>query len=349
MSGARRHERGHGGAGERRRRTTPALAMLVALAFALVAPSVPAQVLLVLSDESTGYQGVADEMRTTLKGVRDGRLRIDTVVAARLGGADAPKLDAYELAVTVGLAAAQTTLAREEGLAAPPRTLCLLIPRQSFEHLPKQANANGRVSAVYIDQPLARQLDLLRLALPDRQRVGVILGPSSQELAGALQDASRAHALELTTARIDDAAKLYGALQAILPASDLLLMLPDPIATNADSVYGLLLTAYRAAVPVVGFSEGLLNAGALMSLYSTARQQGRQGAELAAAALARGGALPAPEYPRYFTVRTNASVARSLGVRLPSAEELTQQLSSRNANDAKPGPTDGAAKPGGNP
>src|SRR5262249_44877314 len=122
---------------------------------------------------------------------------------------------------------------------------------------------------------------------------------------------AREHALTLSTARINDRADLYGALRSVLPASDLLLMVPDPVVANADTVYGLLLTTYREQLPVVGFSEGLLNAGALISLFSTARQQGRQGGEIAHQLLIHGGALPAPQYPKYFSVRVNASVARS--------------------------------------
>jgi ABC-type uncharacterized transport system substrate-binding protein len=302
-----------------------------------------AQVLLVLSDDSSGYQSVATELRSGLKTVRDGKLRIDTAVAARLAS-DAPKLDAYELVVPVGLAAAQAVVSREEGLPTPPRTLCLLIPRQSFAQLAARRR-DERLSALYIDQPLARQLDLLHLALPQKKRIGVIFGPSSQELDDELRSEARTHELELSSVRIDQPSGLYGALQTVIPASDLLLMLPDPVAANADSVYGLMLTAYRAELPVMGFSEGLFNAGALVSLFSTARQQGREGAEIAARTLAAGGALPAPQYPRYFTVRVNANVARSLGLHPPAAESLSAALEAQRDNVRAP---DGAnTKPGG--
>jgi hypothetical protein len=317
-----------------------ALCVLLLIAFACTAPlRASAQVLLVLSDESSGYQSVADELRGGLKNLRDGRLRVDATVAGRVAAIDAPTFAAYELVVTVGLSAAHATVSREEGLAAPPRTLCLLIPRQSFEHLaaPKGRAAAGNFSAVFIDQPLGRQLDLLLLALPDKKRVGVILGPSSQELAADLRDEARKRALEITPARIEEASGLYGALQTLLPASDLLLMLPDPVAANADSVYGLLLTAYRAELPVIGFSEGLLNAGALLSLFSTARQQGRQGAEIAAHALMQNGALPPAQYPKYFTVRVNASVARSLGLHLPAQDALGKALEDRGDGEPAPG------------
>jgi len=302
----------------------------LALAASLCAQQAGAQVLLVLSDESTGYQAVADEVRSGLKQSRDGKLRIDAAVASRIAGSDTASLDSYELVVTIGLAAAQQTLSREKDLPTPPRTLCLLIPRQSFERLlPAAGRARDpRLSAVFIDQPLSRQMDLIRLALPEKKRVGVILGPASLDLEGELGNQARQHTLDLTVARITERSGLYGALQNVLPASDLLLMLPDPLVANADTVYGLLLTTYRAQLPVVGFSEGLLNAGALLSLYSTAHQQGRQGAEIAREVLAHPGALPEPQYPKYFTVRVNGSVARSLGLHLPPEEALGSALSS---------------------
>jgi len=300
--------------------------------------STSAQVLVVLSDESAGYQEVAEELRAGLTSVREGRTRMDVLTAQRLAGVDDAALNAYELVVTIGLSAAQATMARESALATPPLTLCLLIPRQSFARL-SPARTGGRerrVTAVFIDQPLSRQLDLIRLALPDKHRVGVVLGPTSQALKDDLRDRARERALQLKIAEVAEPSGVYGALQKVLPESDLLLALPDPVAISSSTVYGLLLTSYRAQVPVVGFSEGLVKAGALISLFSTARQQGKQGAEIASRVLAGDAGLPAPQYPRYFTVRVNASVARSLGLRMTDEEALASTLASRGepAGDA---------------
>jgi len=301
-----------------------------------------AQVLVVLSDGSSGYQTVSEQLRAGLAPLRGGHVRIDAVTVPRLNGIDEPTFNAYEVVVTVGLAAAQATTARESG-STPPLTLCLLIPRQSFERLAatRAPASERRLSALFIDQPLSRQFDLLRLALPDKHRVGVILGPSSQELTNELRSQARERALSLSLAKVSEAAGVYSALQTVLPESDLLLLLPDPVATNADTVYGLLLTSYRAQIPVLGFSEGLLNAGSLVSLYSTAQQQGKQGAEIASHILDRAGELPAPQYPKYFTVRVNASVARSLGLHMPVDTALNAALNGEGAdalapNDATP-------------
>ena len=167
----------------------------------------------------------------------------------------------------MGLSAAQATIARENVLARPPPTLCLLIPRQSFQMLPPSLGSgrDRRLSAVFIDQPLARQLDLIRIALPEKTRVGVILGPSSELLRDELRENVRERGLIAKLAEVSESASVYGALQKVLPDSDLLLALPDPVAVNASTAYGLLLTSYRAQIPVVGFSEGMVKAGALLA------------------------------------------------------------------------------------
>ncbi len=290
-----------------------------------------ADTLVVLSDQAATYQQVADELRAGLKSQRDGGAKVDMVSSERVAAADDQFLKHYELVVTIGLAAARSVIAREGTLPAPP-TLCLLIPRQAFERLapPRGEGRSRRLSAVYIDQPLSRQLELLRIALPGRNRIGVVLGPSSAGLANELREGARERELAIITAEIAESSEVYSALQRVLPTSDALLALPDPVAFNASTVYGMMLTTYRAQVPVIGFSEGLVKAGALLGLYSTASQVGRQGAEIAGRILAGDVGLPAPQYPRYYTVSANHTVARSLGISLDDEATLAARLAARS-------------------
>ena len=309
-----------------------------------LAPCTRADVLVVLSDETASYQQVADELRVGLNAVRDGRVRIDVVTAQRVASGDERGVKGYELVITVGLAASRTVVTRDDALSAPPPTLCLLIPRQAFDALsaPRSDGRDRRISAVFLDQPLSRQLDLVRFGLPGRNRVGVVLGPSSAASRNDLRNAARERGLTLNANEIAESSGVYGALQQVLPQSDVFLALPDPVVFNSSTVYGLLLTTYRTQVPVVGFSEGLVKAGALLGLFSTARQVGKQGAEIAGRFLSGETTLPAPQYPRYFTVRVNETVARSLGIPIEDSARLTERLVSgadgrRDAGRAGPG------------
>ena len=314
-----------------RRFLLAALLLVTATGVGAQAPQVP-QLLIVLSDNSASYQAVAEELRSRVPLVREGRVRLDVLTAEALTSADASALSGAELVVTVGLAAAQAVFAQETALNISPPTLCLLIPRQSYERLVSAAGTGRgrRASAVFIDQPLSRQLDLIRLALPNRVRVGVIFGPNSEALKDELREKARERNLILHTAAVTEASGVYGALQKVLPDSNLLLALPDPVAVNASTAYGLLLASYRAQVPVVGFSEGMVRAGALLGLFSTASEQGKQGAEIVTRFLAGASDLPAPQYPNYFTVRANYSVARSLGLQMEDEAALAAGLVARS-------------------
>ena len=306
--------------------------------FAIASPVAAAQVLVVVSDEADVYREVADELKGRLAPLREGRLAVDVVNAVH--AVDARAARRYELVMTVGAPAAQTVVGKKSSDDAP--VLCLLLSRQTFEALASGGGTSDmrRVSAVYVEQPIARQLDLIQLALPSKTRVGTLLGPASATLANELQDRARERGFIVNRIDVADTSNVYNALQKVLPGSDVLLALPDPVAVNASTAYGVLVTSYRSQVPVVGFSRALSDAGALLAVYSTPQQQARQGAEIASRVLTGDAVLPAPQYPRYFTVAVNFFAARALGLAMENESTLAEQLAARgrgrsDAGDAR--------------
>lgn len=303
----------------------------LAIALAVAGSVASAQVLVVLTRDADVYRQVAEELKARLAPLRDGHLKIDVASPADLAAFDDRRYASYELVVTIGLAAAQGLVPRAAGHATLPPTLCVLVPHQGFDAMTKVAVAERerRVSAVFIEQPLERQLDLISLAFPKKTRIGVIFGPESVALAPDVEARARERGLALNRADISDSRGIYGALQKALRDSDLLLALPDPVAINASTMRGVLLTSYQAQVPVFGFSQALVDAGALLAVYSTARQHGRQAAEIVTHVL-EGGGLPLPQYPRYFTVGVNFIAARSLGLMMDDEATLAAELAQRS-------------------
>jgi len=333
-----------------RRGTLAAWIPLLVMLLLLIGADARSEVLIVLSQDAPAYREMADLFQGGLSAASGPGARAKVVTERNLRAIDSDVLGRYELVVTIGLAAADAVLGRDE--SAVPRTLCLLIPRTSFESLNVNRSLvqQRRVSAVYIDQPIARQLDLIHAALPGRTRLGIIFGPSSVAQREELRLGARERDLSLRTAEVSQADGMYAAFQGILPEVDVLLALPDSIAFNSSTAYLLMLASYRAAVPVVGFSESLANAGALLAVFSTLQQQARHGAEVANRALAADARLEPPQYPRYFTVRTNDSVARSLGIHLADPRALEAAVAQRAA--ATRGPAlqrDAAPTPGRTP
>jgi len=299
------------------------LGLVLALAGSLPLHAQAAAVALVLSEESPAFNQAAEATSTEL---RSAGHRVQTFVAP-LRPEDSGALAANALIVTLGTRAAQAVA------ALSPRTLVLhtLLPRSAFERLPTRGDDSRRVSAVFIDQPASRQIELLRIALPDWPRVALVVGRDSTELGARLQASARDRRLRPALEHAAEESELYPALQRMLGEPAVLLAVPDTTLFNNRTISNILLTAYHHRSPVVGFSPAYVKAGALLALYSTPAQIGQQAGEAARQGLTSG-ALPSPSAPRQFRVATNPYVARSLGIALEDASVLQDRLERAEGN-----------------
>lgn len=204
---------------------------------------------------------------------------------------------------------AMKRLAESGRVGARTCLLPALVPRSSLDRAAEAAS--GRVGGVYFDQPLARLVQFLRQAMPERRRVGVLLGPGSRDLQPELGHSLRKAGFEAVIGWVDDREALPGVLRDVLARSDVLLALPDPMVHNSQTAHHTLLAAYRKGVPVVGYSASFVKAGAAVAVFSTPEQIGRQVGDQVRTAM-NSGACPAPEGPAAFEIQVNANVARSL-------------------------------------
>lgn len=291
--------------------------LLLALAGGLPVDALAAQVLLLLSEESSAFSEAAEaigaELRSAGHRTQSLSLPLRTDESAALTG--------NALIITLGTRAAQTV----SSLA--PRSLVLhtLLPRSAFEKLTARGDDLRRVSAVFIDQPASRQIELLRIALPDWTRAAFVTSRESSELGQRLVASARDKRLRPVLEQLNDESELYPTLQRVLADPAVLVAVPDATLFNNRTISNILLTAYHQRSPVVGFSPAYVKAGALIALYSTPAQIGQQAGEAARAGLASG-SLPPPAAPRHFRVGTNRYVARSLGINLDDAAVLQERL-----------------------
>lgn len=291
---------------------------------AVSAQAVAARVAVVLSDDAIPYQEVYQAIRTSLDNTPHEAIR---VYAERLTPA---ALTDARLAVAVGVGAAEALAVLPEG----PPVLAVLVPRAWYLRTGRmRPGADGRrgVSAIYLDQPFDRLALLIRLALPDVRKVGVLVSTGQSGVISELDSALRAQGLGLVYATLTPGERPIPPLETVLMDADMLLALPDPQVFNRNTAQSLLLTSYRYHDPVLGYSHSLTRAGALLSLHSSPVQIGRQTAESIKNILRSGKArLPPPAYPRYFSVSINDQVARSLGFTLPSEADLEKSLKGEN-------------------
>ncbi|GAB4300121.1 MAG: hypothetical protein Kow0096_19950 [Thiohalomonadaceae bacterium] len=300
----------------------PALALLFGLLVVPLLVVAESPRVLVVGGENAHHRAVFAAMRQVLE--RDGagyEIVYRTIEQYRAGRHDRPTLR-----VAVGTAAARALSAVPGG--AP--LLCVLLPRDDYLALPRPAGVE--LSGLFLEQPLPRYLTLLQLALPQRKQVGAVLGPVSSVLAGDLRQAGERRQLQITTASITAERELTAAMAQVIRPSGVLLALPDPVVVNADTARTLIMTAYHQGVALVGYSQALAKAGALMAVHSTPEQFGQDAGEMIWGALAsRPVRLPPARHPSHFTVSVNYQVARALELDLPPEERLAALLRQQEA------------------
>ncbi len=267
----------------------------------------PHQVLLLLSADSPPYRELAMGLSASLGPVEQARLdlRIRTV-----GGRPLPT--GNDLVVTAGVRALRQALEHPDDTPL----LATFLPEASYRRL--QPAASRPSSALFIDQPPGRYLDLVRAVLPRARHIGLIASPYSQPLLPRLRRAAIHRDLVLRIEPLENERELARLIRRLFPRSDALLALADPGVYNRRTLKNLLLASYRQDLPVIGYSRSLVRAGALAAVYTTPSQLGLQLAETLVTWLQDPDhALPPPRHPDYFVVDVNRPLARALGLTIP--------------------------------
>lgn len=305
--------------------------VLFALTFSLLGagagaqvPDVAARVVIVSSDTAPAYTQTAEALTDSL--VHQGIPRADISqsfaadLTARLTSGQPPRPVIF---VALGSEATQLLVAA----GSPTPVLSALIPRRSFERILRSHGkvTSARLSAIYLDQPLARQLALIRQAFPQAKRLGVLWGAESSDRATGLRSLAAASGLELQETTVTQADDLPLALAQVLSSSDVLLALADPTIYNNATIQNILMSSFRARIPLVAFSPAYVRAGAVLAVYTTPVQAAAQAAELVLGVI-RGKSLPdRAQEPNDFEVGVNARVAHALDLS-PDASALRLTL-----------------------
>lgn len=282
-----------------------------------------ASVYIVMSERSAGHLSVAKVIANEAlhSGVAPGDV---TQITPEEWGRSAPGGSPVKVIVTLGNEAFRQMLQKEP--QAP--IVAALVPRAGYERMLRDMGRKQQagVSAVFLDQPIGRRVDLLKLVMPNAKRIGVLWGSESIGSEFALEQAAQIRGLTVSSSMVESPAALFGSLRTVLDDADVLLAMADPQVYSSSTIASILLATYRARVPVMAFSPAYVKAGALVAIYSTSDQIGLQTAALVRQMLHGSVAVP-PQYPVEFEISVNEHVAKSLGLAL-DAKQLTERLQS---------------------
>lgn len=271
----------------------------------------PLNVSVVLSEEGGVYQEFAEALENNL---------MKQNVAISIINAGQPLFPEPDLIVAVGAKAATAVVT-----TSTQPVLTVLLSKETFEKLQREPlKRTAPISAIFLDQPIERQMSLINAALPNAHHVGLLYSHASPDLR-SLRAKATERGLVVHEQEVSSNNTLPAALQEVLKTSEVILALPDLEVYNASTIRNILLAAYRSRVPIVGFSASFVRAGAVCAVYTAPTQLATQAAS-AVKQFAENRSLPAAQFAREFEIQVNVQVAQSLGLNIPSAAEMKSQI-----------------------
>lgn len=188
-----------------------------------------------------------------------------------------------------------------------------------------QKSTVSQTAALFSDQPLQRQLSLVNSLFGNRS-INVGVAYKNENYGDDLQTISKNFpSLIINTTRISDQ-NIIRSINKIIQKNDVLLSTPEHDIYNSETIRSILLSSYRHQTLVIGPTEGFVTAGALATTFSTSDQYAYDIVSMVKQYIETN-EMPSSQYPSNFSVKINYSVAESLGLSLPSEEELAARIS----------------------
>ncbi|WP_419813333.1 hypothetical protein [Bacterioplanoides sp.] len=205
-------------------------------------------------------------------------------------------------------------------------------------------------SAIYLEPPLKRQIELARQVLGPDKSLGILASRNAGNIAGKTASGdseAKAESDALTqTYFIEDYPDLNRALADLLTSNVALVGAYDPALFSSANIKNILITAYRRNKPLIGPSGSYIKAGALASTYSDLGDVAQRLSEILLQGLGKNDenkadeakadagkpdetsakSWPVADYNPYFNVRYNKQVGRSLNLVLPDIDTVTNHL-----------------------
>lgn len=271
-----------------------------------------AGIALILSESGGPYETFATTLDEALNGS-------NWHVVGTAQAASIPATLPADLIVTAGSEALQKALSRPDSTPI----VATLLSRQNYERILAEQRRSSRITAIFLDQPPARQAAFFRQLFPEQKRFGLLSSPETRTQATQHRQAFSNAGLVLDIEDADTEKALLPALNALLERSTALLALPDSTIYRRNNIKAILITAFRNQRPIIGYSPAFVTAGALAALHTTPVQAARQTAEQI---ISHGTNLPPPTGPAQFAITLNPNVAQALGLKLPDEAAIRRAM-----------------------
>ncbi|MCO7223893.1 ABC transporter substrate-binding protein [Pleionea sp. CnH1-48] len=218
----------------------------------------------------------------------------------------------YQLVITLGAKTTRLMASYDN----PPPIFAIQVAQSELRALHKQANKEGHyLTGIFRDQPFHRQAALIKAALPEHRKVGLLLSQKTKTLKPLFDASFRRVGLKpiVTIVRNNDIPQRV--MEKLAIKSDVIIAIFDDKLYAPENVKSHLLAAFRHQRPFVGVTRGYTEIGAIAAIYTDNYELGKQTGSEVLRIIDDKGSAKTPSYPNKFLIKMNSSVARSLGIK----------------------------------
>ncbi|WP_169335538.1 hypothetical protein [Dasania marina] len=297
-----------------------------------------AQIIVINSSDAPPYQRTAAALAKHL--AASGVLAKHELQILSLAQADTlAALEPGTVIVTLGSAAADYAIQQLPGVPV----INSFITHSAYQALHAPALPDQAITAVFMDQPLARLIQLASLLKQDQQPYKIGLLSQADVVDQQLVTAASVSDIEIHSATLLLKQNPIKQIEPLMKHSDVVIVRPSTSLFNRLVAKLVLQLSMRYQTPVIGFSEKYTRAGALLSLYASPDNIGQDTAQLISEWLEASPLdapplnrppkrLPPARYGGHFSLAINARIAKKMSMAV-DAQQLSTALQRQEAKN----------------
>jgi putative ABC transport system substrate-binding protein len=232
------------------------------------------EVAILKSAEIGAYSEAIDAFKSALPSSFQVRLEYDLQGDMAKGRNLARRIRASDASVVlaVGLKAA---LAAKLEILDIPVIMCLVLDPEKYG-LP-----TSNMVGLSLNIPFEKHLKPLQTLAPLTSRIGVLFDPQKTKgLHDQLQQDAKAQGITIVSKEVHGEQEVSKAFKELKSTIDALWLLPDSTVLTENTLDFLISATLEANIPLVAFSAGLVQSGAVVGVYMNYADIGRQAAGL---------------------------------------------------------------------
>jgi ABC-type uncharacterized transport system substrate-binding protein len=188
----------------------------------------------------------------------------------------------------------------------------MVLPDGEFTSMAHE-QGDRLAATILLDAAPAQVFARLKRVFPDRRRVAIAYSPAgAQPNKGEILSLANQYGYAIEFIPCSDAKELLRVFQTLRDRVDFVWCLPDTALYQPTVVSQLILASMRERLPIIGFSEGFVRAGAAVGFYADPSDIGLQAGEAARGVLG-GQSVARTQAPRSLKFAVNQRVLDFLG------------------------------------